>query len=863
MSSAMDIDPKVEESQLALPESNIASEPNLAVLNAIDQYKRENPGAFQDPDWLTPREILVLLQILLKVVQNSSMNGDDCANYLAQHRAFKLEILDAYMKREFDQLMSHPDMPLQPIQSTMSSSSSDPNLKVAFEEPYKGDTAVLFISTLNKFRLRYYVGRSAANRPYNWSLAVIQSSGMGKSRMVDESSLTMFTIPINMREEPPPGKKAYPPPDRAVRQFFKNCQNKTDPEQQVAYAMFLNVLFAEALKVVQIQFPGLTGEDLALAWAMYLKVGEAEEHVGENRKNFYSDVVNETNRMLLPSNQPTPSDLEKSLKQSCESLERRVEIERSDEGNAFFVYFDEAHSLTEFPAPSDEHERSPYHNLGTVLSKLILHRAFFIFLSTNSCLEGFAPPAANYPSSRVNVNSRLIPPFTELPFDLYEHEALTNCHALTLETVCQTKFMVGFGRVLWYAELKIRPQNNIYEFAIDKLTACGVPDDSGDSPLAALGVRIGITFDKTNHASHPLESRLVESHLRVVYAIPEHRHFMHTGSPSEPILAEAASRYLNAPGKPDITTEGPKWLSTQVEKGFLARGERGELAGRLLVTCAHDLALNDKVKPASFEPQYHRPVPVLDFLRALFHEDHHKLILQAMPVLDRIVAGQSTASPLGSAFSESYVFFSHFVLAEDSEMLDIFSLATALVRGMAIQAKDGQESIDAVIPIHMGPLTSPILAESTSAINLQFKNRKMATDCHVNRSITVPDEEMPVISIIFEFGATETRPQPVTITSTSNQGLKPHRDDCHYQIVAYGCNSKVFGAIPLEVEEKYKAILGARPILEDFPRNKDKENRKALLAMKPAFSGVRQKEFYSEFLKTNNVFTRRLLDTGA
>ncbi|CAE6362278.1 unnamed protein product [Rhizoctonia solani] len=832
---------------------------NSAVWSVIEEWKAKDSGAFSDNDWLSLRDLPILLQITLKALQNRQMNIEDCSSYLAQHLSLRTKLLQAYARKEFDRLLSdcswrvqyyfHSIASIRQLTS-MNSSSSDSNLKAAFEKPYQGEAATLFILTLHQLR-RSYAGQPAADQPYNWSLAVIQSSGMGKSRMIDQSSLSVFTLPINIREEPPEGKKAYPPSDKGVCQFFDDCQKMDDARQQIVYAIFLRVLFTKTLDLVNTEFQRLNGHRLAEAWALYLKSGETEDQVGENRREFYSSVVNEVNKALLNSIQPTLVDLEISLTESCSLLELRVQATTSNAANSFFVYFDEAHSLTTVPKYSPEHKRSGFHNLGTVLSKLIDNRSFFIFLSTNSRLEGFAPPGSNYPSYRVTENSRLIPPFTELPFDLYERKVLKG-RTLTLKNVCQTEVMVGFGRVLWHAELEIRPHKNIFQFAINKLTAVGKPDETRDASLAALGVRVGITFDKTNHASHPLESRLVESHLRVVYAIPEHRHFMHTGSPSEPILAEAAGRYLNRPGTLGFAIEGPTWLSPDVKKGLLVRGERGELAGRLLVTCAHDKALEKKVDLTSLEPQYHRPIPVLDFLGALFHKDHYESILKAMPIIDRVVPGQPNAAPLDKAFSASYVSFSHFVLAEDSKMLSAPALATGLVRGMAIQARDGQASIDAVIPIHMGSLTDPISSKTTSAINLQFKNRVNAVDCHVNRLITVPNVEMPVISIIFEFGVTETAVDPISITSElfpTTQAQTLHRDDRHYQIVAHGCNSRVFGAIPLEVEPEYKTILGTGSILQDFPRNKDQGNREALLALKPAFNGNRQIQFYSDLLE--------------
>ncbi|KEP54377.1 putative G2/mitotic-specific cyclin cdc13 [Rhizoctonia solani 123E] len=857
MSSTMDIGPKAKESELVFHKSNTsapldATKLNLAVLCAIEEYKAKDSDAFKGDYWLDFDDTLVLLQFVLSVFQDRQVDKAGCLIHLTQHPLLSKKLTEAYTNQKFDKLLDDPDMPPKPIKLSMGSSSSVPNLKSAFEEPYKGGTARLFVKSLNKIRCSY-VGRSATERPYNWSIAVLQASGMGKSRMVDESSFSMFTIPINVRGGPPMGKKVYPPSDISVCGFFDNYENKSDDEQQAAYAIFLQVLFTKTLQLVQIRFPGLTGQDLARAWAMYLKVGESEDTVGVNRQELYNSVVCEANDLFKKTKEPTLDRVKKSLRKSCSNLERHVQATKSALTNSCFLYFDEAHSLAcNVPNPPPGRERSAYHNLGTVLSKLTDNTVFFIFLSTNPRLQGFAPAAANYPSHRVTANSQLIPPFTELAFDLYEHEVLKN-RSLTLQNVCKTEVMVGFGRVLWYTELKLRPCDNIFDFAVDKLATIRMPYDQNDSSLAALGVRLGITFNKTNPASHPVESRLVESHSRVIYAIHEHRHFMHTGSPSEPILAEAASKYLNRAGVPSIGTEGPNVLSLELEQGVIARGERGELAGRLLLTCAHDLALKDVNTLDCSYVRYHRPLRVVDFLRALFHEDHHELILKALPVIDRSVLGERDAVCLCDAFSESFVSFSHFVIAEDPEMLSAPALATALVRGMAIQARDEQTSIDAVIPIHMGPLTAPISSKTTSAINLQFKNRKTTVDCHVNRSTTVPDLDMPVISIVFELGVTETMSNPIHITSKPpriprDQNRTLHRDDRHYQIVVHGCNSRVFGVIPPEVEEKYRSILGTGSILHDFARNKYEENREALLAMKPAFSGKRQKELYSDLL---------------
>ena len=63
--------------------------------------------------------------------------------------------------------------------------------------------------------------------------------------------------------------------------------------------------------------------------------------------------------------------------------------------------------------------------------------------------------------------------------------------------------------------------------------------------LAALDCRIPIRFDPLHAASQPKQAELVRSKMRIVFNIPEPRHYMWSGYPSEPILAEAAAHLLN------------------------------------------------------------------------------------------------------------------------------------------------------------------------------------------------------------------------------------------------------------------------------------------------------------------------------
>ncbi|KDN41590.1 hypothetical protein RSAG8_07391, partial [Rhizoctonia solani AG-8 WAC10335] len=198
----------------------------------------------------------------------------------------------------------------------------------------------------------------------------------------------------------------------------------------------------------------------------------------------------------------------------------------------------------------------------------------------------------------------------------------------------KTDMMVKFGRPLWYNQYIIDPSTNIFKFAMDKLSA----GHEEDSPLAALGVRVGITLDVTD--SYEVESRLVESHLRVLSDARDKRE-----------LADS------------------EW-------------ERKGLVSRLLVTSAYDIALEKRdgtMKPENIEAYYHR----------------------AIATMGKNISFTLCVKSLDEAFSNCYVFFSHFAIAGDSEMLSAFGLSTALLRGIALQVKDRKEYIDAIIPVHM------------------------------------------------------------------------------------------------------------------------------------------------------------------
>ena len=100
-------------------------------------------------------------------------------------------------------------------------------------------------------RLREF-NTEAINQPYNHSISIIQSSGMGKSRLMDTVAELRFCFPINIREPLAPGvsgkaltqsldrnhsdpsSSAYPPPDAAVYSYFEcSIKYSSDGERDI------------------------------------------------------------------------------------------------------------------------------------------------------------------------------------------------------------------------------------------------------------------------------------------------------------------------------------------------------------------------------------------------------------------------------------------------------------------------------------------------------------------------------------------------------------------------------------------------------------------------------------------------------
>lgn len=103
----------------------------------------------------------------------------------------------------------------------------------------------------------------------------------------------------------------------------------------------------------------------------------------------------------------------------------------------------------------------------------------------------------------------------------------------------------------WESDRRIdvgQKRDNIIRFAMQKLS------NSNDAVLrsgqmykaakwAVLSTRLSLDFESAQYceSARQMEANQVASHMRILYSVPKHREYMRSGTPSEPILAEAAA----------------------------------------------------------------------------------------------------------------------------------------------------------------------------------------------------------------------------------------------------------------------------------------------------------------------------------
>ncbi|KAL5520903.1 hypothetical protein ACEPAF_2906 [Sanghuangporus sanghuang] len=264
--------------------------------------------------------------------------------------------------------------------------------------------------------------------------AIVQSSGMGKSRTVYELGKTHFLIPVILRK----GTSGYPPPDNEGRDF-------------------LVITDSGATALRRAQGDAASTKANMIRW-FYDRMAPPENN--SFRKEFFKTVVQDAQKFQteITKNEAEPPESVRKVKRTAKrktkkdgsqntepssassDLGRCVALDMVNAANELVdflraadcsssdvvevvVAFDEAHVLTErvFNNPTVvEGVWSLFITLRDAIRALYPTSVYVIFLSTTGKLSQFNPHRSADPSILVkNEGYEPVPPFTTLRYDLY------------------------------------------------------------------------------------------------------------------------------------------------------------------------------------------------------------------------------------------------------------------------------------------------------------------------------------------------------------------------------------------------------------------------------------------------------------
>ncbi|CAA7268474.1 unnamed protein product [Cyclocybe aegerita] len=385
-------------------------------------------------------------------------------------------------------------------------------LEAAWTQEYQGSTHQTLLSNIQS---------DPRGSPYCNTGAIIQSSGYGKSRTVDELAKLVFTIPMNLRAEAETQQGAYPLPDTCIAKSILSMAKATSDDDVVTmFHMLFCTLFQRIVaELNSIDWASdIQAKDFATQWRKHLLEGGV-------RSELYSSVIRDVEprfRMDLPSS--AKSDAVTALQE----LIRRIPVAKG-KAPLVVMYVDEAHEL-DVRAINSSRNLTLYDLFTTAVSEY--PEGFFVLTV---------------------VAGDLIPPYTEMPFDCHPSLPVSSLGDLTLKDVQDFSFIARFGRPLFWSMLeaarqsspKSPPHAKIRIFALQKLTnSAHISDLNSHAKLAILDTILNLEFYPFRAQTVSLMEDLISSHMRTAYSAPIHREYLHTGYPSEPVLAEAAMQAL-------------------------------------------------------------------------------------------------------------------------------------------------------------------------------------------------------------------------------------------------------------------------------------------------------------------------------
>ncbi|KAF8515975.1 hypothetical protein BU17DRAFT_76734 [Hysterangium stoloniferum] len=422
--------------------------------------------------------------------------------------------------------------------------------------------------------------RTSMKDIYAKAIAVVQSSGTGKSRMLTETGRQIFTLPICLRKADDPG---YPPSDLEVVKYYATLSKDNDFSRSahVAFACFLAVAHTTMLEWLQKaqNENKFNGSELLTHWHELMEPqgplvqrANSASHSISFLWNYH--VTHKSPRRTETGDlEPMVPDASTFAALSYGSDAKKV---TEDLPRALCVtYFDEAHE-------SDL--------CFWVLLRLLQYqesstRMWYVFMGTKSSLSYYAPRPANPRTCRMG------------DFQSIMH-------------------LSQYGRPLWRAQLPEDQSGEVIRLASFKLINGWLfLAKDRHHVFAVLSQRLCLDPVLTGSEAIQLADRSVAHHMRLLTGFSDNSKIFYTHSPSEPILVLGSVDIL-------YNTLDAKHLGNVLHTlshdlcsaGLVEKGVLGELGARTLLLVARDFtAPTENGRRNLLEP-----VRLLDFLHTLF-----------------------------------------------------------------------------------------------------------------------------------------------------------------------------------------------------------------------------------------------------
>ncbi|KDQ14213.1 hypothetical protein BOTBODRAFT_175000 [Botryobasidium botryosum FD-172 SS1] len=735
--------------------------------------------------------------------------------------------------------------------------------------PYQHNNHLALYRTINNVKRRY---------DYSNTVAITQSSGAGKSRMVDEQAKFAFTIPFNLRPECDPEYISrdyyFPPPDVFARRHLADPEGIMDYEDLLAfYCIFFARLFYEVQQEVarSITF-NHPHRELAALWREHLEQpgvrgnlyknagmdqGEsksienilkdrAASQVGTDQQPLWYLARREAENQLglLMDLIPDP-EIEFSMGDglAAEMAREKPAYGRNWESPVkLLFYFDEAQVLAKKDVvPDNEEHATIYDVLLWVFNQLRDYPIFAIFISTNTHAIHFPPPGPLAPSARWRgPDIRLQAPITETPFDCYPSPPIKSGE-YSLKHVVRLEFMARFGRPLFWAVLKgAEPhkvdhlESRLVDLARAKLIGKFPVDQSHtnvsrNASLAIIDLRLLLDFMPGGVKTKATERELVANHMRTAFSIPSHYEYMHSGYPSEPILAEAAARQLFSFRSHTDTNPVLEILKRETRSGLLDMDERGEVTARVLLTDAYDRAIERECGRMPEQgcgdrpPHYSAGCKFETFIEELYERD------AAQQFLDSQSDNTSGGLTLRKMLKDASVRFTHWTKLGDEAGITTSGMYAAFLKCTAFVSCTSQGTVNAAIPVLLRR-SDPICEANMTGILVSIK-RGMIARTPAALSISAkkigffPKQDTsgrPYVALVMELGVEGwmplCAPGPSMIPKKKLRSSSSPAAHPRYTFHAYGCSDTVYKGIKLDERDDYMMLLATRSFLDEHAR---------------------------------------------